>query len=202
VRLRGLVVLSILVAWSGLVGYGACGTALLVIDVQELFLDRHPWVTSEGEAVVDAIVRALALARSANIPVIYIQDFSTPNWEEFFADELGFPAAIAPHEGDAVIEKTAPSAFRDAALADLLGALGVEHLLFTGIASDGCVEATLFAAIALGYEVTVIADVHASWKAAASASIRMNSYWRSLGVSVIPLADVDWASLGCDPEGD
>ena len=201
-RLRGFVVLLVLVAWSGLVAYGACNAALLVIDVQELFLDRHPWITSEGEEVVDAIVRVLSLARNANVPAIYVQDFSTPNWEEFFADELGFPAGIAPREGDAVIEKTAPSAFRDAALADHLDALGVEHLLFSGIASDGCVEATLFAAIALGYEVTVIADAHASWKATASASIRMNSYWRSLGVQVIPLADVDWTSLACHSEAD
>jgi len=197
-RLRGLVVLLVLLAWSACAAHATCDTALLVIDVQEHFLSWGAWNTSAGEDLLDAVVRALSLARSAGMAVIYIQDFSILDFEDVDEAELGFPAAIAPREGDRVFPKYAADAFTNLEFAAHLEEQGLQRLLLCGLASAGCVSAAVFSAIDKGYEVTAIADAHsngppnpmtgaASWPAA-----NVNEYWIRRGVTVVPIAEIDW----------
>jgi len=211
-RFHRLAVLSILLVLAvSAAGHAACDTALLMIDVQELFLTMGDWDTSTDESIVAAVARVLALARSAGIPVIYIQDFSIPQADTLYAGQLGFPAAIAPREGEPTFAKYFGDAFTTLEFGEYLKEQGVERLLFCGIASGGCVQATLFSAITKGYESTVIADAHSNGSGDAGASLvgfshqsaaKLNRYWIGLGISVVPMGEIDWPSFACSPTAD
>lgn len=67
-------------------------------------------------------------------------------------------AELRPHDGDFVIEKKGASGFGFTPLHRVLRNLRVRRCLVTGGATSGCVRATVFDGLALGYEMTVIAD--------------------------------------------
>ena len=163
IRVRNLVFVSILLAFVlfGTVA-AACDAALLVIDVQEHSLSWGVWSTSTGETLLDAVVRVLPLARSAGIPVIYVQGFSILDFEEVDEAELGFPAAVAPREGNGVFPKYSADAFTTLEFAAYMEDQRLRRLLLCGLASTGCVSSTLFSAIDKGYEVAAIADAHSN----------------------------------------
>ncbi|CAJ0993424.1 hypothetical protein SODG_002081 [Sodalis praecaptivus] len=67
--------------------------------------------------------------------------------------------------------KTTANAFLNTSLRDVLLAAGVKHLLITGYASEFCVDTTVRAAAALGYDVTLVSDAHTThYKPHASAA--------------------------------
>ena len=188
--------------------HASCSTALLIIDVQELFLTWGDWETSTGGDLLAAVVNALTLARSAGVPVIYIQDFSILDVEAVDEGLLGFPAAIAPREGDPVFPKDQADAFTTPEFGEYLEEQGIRRLLLCGLASGGCVQATLFSAITKGYDATVVANAHSNgppdpvtgaprWPA-----VEANRYWISRGVSVVSMGEIDWNSFGCSATAD
>lgn len=65
---------------------------------------------------------------------------------------------LTPEPNDFVIEKKGASGFGFTPLHRLLRNLGIRRCLVTGGATTGCVRATVFDGLALGYDVTVIAD--------------------------------------------
>jgi len=207
VRARHLILVSVSLAFalSG-AATAACDAALLMIDVQDLFLSWGEWSTSSGEGIVAAVSRVLGLARSAGVPVIYVQDFSIPQADSLYAGQLEFPAAIAPREGEPVFAKSSGDAFTTPEFGEYLEACGIERLIFCGIASSGCVQATLFSAITKGYDAIVVADAHSNGAGDAGASLigfshqsaeKLNRYWTGLGIAVVPMGEIDWAAFGC-----
>jgi len=208
---RFVLVAVVLAGVLSLAAHAACDTALLVIDVQELFLTFGEWPTSSGEGIVAAVARVLSLARSAGVPVIYIQDFSIPQADTLYEGQLGFPAAISPQRGEPVFAKFFGDAFTTAEFAEYMQEQGIERVFFCGIASGGCVQATLFSAITKGYDTAVVADAHSNGSGDAGASLigfshqsseKLNRYWKGLGISVAAMDDIDWDSLGCNAEAD
>jgi nicotinamidase-related amidase len=67
-------------------------------------------------------------------------------------------AEIAPIPGDFMVEKKGGSGFGYTALHRILRNLNARRLFMTGGATTGCVWATVFDGLALGYDVTVISD--------------------------------------------
>jgi len=67
-------------------------------------------------------------------------------------------AELTPEPNDFVVEKKGASGFGFTPLHRLLRNLGIRRCLVTGGATTGCVRATVFDGLALGYDVTVIAD--------------------------------------------
>jgi nicotinamidase-related amidase len=181
----------------------SCNTALLVIDVQKTFVAGGGWNTTTGADIADAVAQALSMARSADIPVIYIKDLTVLLYESVAPSLLEFPDAIAPRAGEPVFTKEFPNPFVNPDVANHLAKQGVERLILCGIASEGCVASALFSAAAKGYEVTVIADAHSNgpvdptverWPAS-----KWNETWIDRGVQVIPMREIDWTSFGCSP---
>lgn len=192
----GLVAGTLLVLALSLVGGAegiqtpSCTTALLIIDVQRIWMfgDLR---TTDGVWITDAAVNVLERIRPAGIPVIYVQDVSRSTAGERL---LGFPDAIAPKEGDHVSTKTRGNAFAGTTLKALLDGLGVTRLLICGLASQSCVSATVAGARSLGYEVVILSNAHASGDGGVEAE-RMNRLWAQQGMTVVPIADLDVASL-------
>jgi ureidoacrylate peracid hydrolase len=143
---------------------------------------------SGAPAVVKSIDAVLAAARAAKLPVVYLQmgfkpDLSnsggpeSPNWHKELALRLmncrpelkgklliegtwdfDIVEQLRPQPGDLVIVKTRYSGFARTTLDGELRARGIRYLLFTGIATNVCVESTLRDAFFLDYWPILITD--------------------------------------------
>src|SRR2546426_9568826 len=169
-------------------------TAVIVVDMQNGFASRGGMLDIAGvdisgaQAVVQSIRVLLAAARSANIPIVYLQmgfkpDLSnsggpeSPNWHKELALRLmnGRPELrgklliegtwnfavvdeLTPQPEDLVIVKNRYSGFVRTALDSELRARGIRYLLFAGIATNVCVESTLRDAFFLDYWPILISD--------------------------------------------
>lgn len=120
---------------------------------------------------VPAMVEAIAAARVAEIPIVYVND-QLQRWD---ADAPGLVrsalaarpggeviAPLAPEPGDRFVLKPRYSAFDHTALALLLHELEIERILVIGSATEGCVVQTGIDAREAGLKVTIVADACAT----------------------------------------
>jgi nicotinamidase-related amidase len=137
--------------------------ALLVIDVQICNFEDSAPVYGGGDLLAK-ISSLVARARAAGVPIVYVQHCGpegaidqpgTPGWE--------IHPAIAPIEGDVVVQKRHPDAFQDTNLQRELESKGIEMLIITGIQTEYCVDTTCRRAYSLGYDVTLVKDAHSTW---------------------------------------
>jgi len=156
--------------FHGRAGFGR-RPALLVIDVNRGFTDPASPLVCDLEGVVEAIVRLLAAARPAGVPVV----FTTVAFDEagrraaavfiekvpaLLALEEGSPwievdPRIAPEPGEPVIVKCFASGFFGTPLASILASAGCDSVVVTGASTSGCVRATAVDALQHGYRVAV-----------------------------------------------
>ncbi len=146
--------------------------ALLVMDVQQGIVGRY----AKSPDFLQPFERAIAAARSAQIPVIYVRVAFRPGYPEvsprnqFFAaatqnggfDETAeatqIHPAIAPQQGDVVLVKRRVSAFTGSDLDVVLRGLGVDTLVVSGISTSGVVLSTVREASDKDYGLIVLKD--------------------------------------------
>jgi nicotinamidase-related amidase len=121
-------------------------TALLIIDMQHALLaDAHD---AEGRL---ARVGALAdRARTAGVPVVYLRQRGQGPVHE----------AVAPQEGDVVLDKDSADSFLGTPLAEVLRERGIGRVVVTGFATGHCVDSTSRAALAHGMDLVLASDAH------------------------------------------
>lgn len=197
---RAPLVLALLLLLVVPLAYASCDTALLVIDVQIRLHDWHPWLTASGEEIVPAIQTLPQAARPAGIEIICIRDLSLDRRGD--SEELGIHDGIAPEEGDAVFTKRSGDALTNPDLVAYLEVDGIERLLLSGIASDGCVQETLGSAYRAGYEILIVTDAHAHGAGEVDRTQGMNRTWLGWGLAGAPMAEIDWAAFGCVADAD
>lgn len=144
---------------------------LLVVDVFDDFdhEDAEPLLASFRERG-PAMGRAIAIAREAGVPVIYVND-DRDRWDSD-APALAREAAngaggdvvreLLPRPGDHVLLKHRYSAFDHTALDLLLGAKSTKRVLVMGAATEGCVVQTALDAREHGLQATILADACAT----------------------------------------
>jgi nicotinamidase-related amidase len=145
---------------------------LLIVDVFNDFdhEDGDHLLASFRERV-PAMVEAIAAARVAVIPIVYVND-QLEHWD---ADAPGLVrsalaarpggeviAPLAPEPGDRFVLKPRYSAFDHTALALLLQELEIERILLIGSATEGCIVQTGIDAREAGFKVTIVADACAT----------------------------------------
>jgi nicotinamidase-related amidase len=128
--------------------------ALIVVDVQ-VGVAKGAW---QGEAVIARVARAVARARAAGVPVIWVQHQD----EELLAgsDEWCWVPELVPAEGELLIHKHFNSGFEDTGLEAALAAQGVSHIVLAGMATNWCIRATAYGALDRGYDLTLLSDAH------------------------------------------
>jgi len=138
-------------------------SALMVIDVQQAMFDEQDPVYA-GDVLLERIGNLIARARSCGVPIIYVQhnegpgeplETNTPGWN--------IHSAIAPMEGDVIIQKRTPDSFHNTNLQDELKKLGVKRLVVAGLQTEMCVDTTCRRAFTLGYQVILVKDAHSTW---------------------------------------
>ena len=129
-------------------------TALIVIDVQNGVVEG----SYKRDEVIANIEQAVAKARAANVPVIWVQHSD----EELVIDSDAWQivSELIPLEGEAMIRKTFRSSFEGTELGEVLASLSVSHIVICGAQSNNCVRHTGQDALAKGYDVTLISDAH------------------------------------------
>jgi nicotinamidase-related amidase len=139
--------------------------ALLLIDIQN---DYFPGGKMELDGALEAARRAYALLqcfREHEKPHVHIQHLSTRPGATFFVPGTrgaDIHDSVAHFEGEPLVQKHFPNAFRETDLLDLLRGWGVERLVITGMMTHMCVDATARAAADLGFQVVVVADACAT----------------------------------------
>ncbi len=139
--------------------------ALLVIDIQN---DYFPGGKMELVHPLEAAKRAYELLqcfREHGQYHVHIQHESVRPGATFLL--RGDPGAsihesVAHFEGEPLVVKHHPNAFRDTNLHDLLRSQGIERVIITGMMTHMCVDATARAAADLGYQVIVAEDACAT----------------------------------------
>jgi maleamate amidohydrolase len=160
--------------WGKRVGFGE-RAAIVVIDMCRYFTEaKYPYAAPEvGKSVAAAIADLLVEGRRAGLPVIYTTQGDekpyTPASAGRFPDKIipldsSFASDSRPHEiveevapqpGDDVIIKPKPSVFFGTQLTSMLIYHRVDTLIITGVATSGCVRASVDHAFALNYRVIV-----------------------------------------------
>src|SRR4051812_8903424 len=145
---------------------------LLIVDVFNDFdhEDGGELLASFRERV-PAMVEAIAAARVAEIPIVYVND-QLQRWD---ADAPGLVrsalaampggeviAPLVPDPGDRFVLKPRYSAFDHTALELLLQELEIERILLIGSATEGCIVQTGIDAREAGFKVTIVADACAT----------------------------------------
>jgi hypothetical protein len=110
---------------------------------------------------------------------------------------LAVADAIAPQEGDAFFTKELGDALTNPALREHLNSYEIRRLLISGIASDGCVQSTIYSAYRSGYEVVIVTDEHAHSDGEAVFAVQMNNLWLGRGLTGMPMSEIDWATFAC-----
>ena len=152
------------------------------------YLDLAGFDVSGAGAALERIQVAIKAARAASIPVVFFQNGwddkyieaggeGSPNWHKSNALKtmrkqpalLGTLLAkggwdyalvddLTPQDGDIVLPKPRYSGFYNTSLDSMLRARGIRNLVFTGIATNVCVESTLRDGFFLEYFGIVLAD--------------------------------------------
>ena len=128
-------------------------TAVLIMDFQQRIIAN---VAGEPAAVVENAARALAGARQAGIPVIYVVHRGGPFAE--YAPDVELHEGVAPAAGEMVITKTRPGPFSTTGLDVTLRSLGRDTLVVMGVATSGCVLSAVRWAVDVNYNFIVLSD--------------------------------------------
>jgi len=154
-------------------------TALIVYDMQVGILRQ----VQQGAAVLERVLRVLALARAANLRIYFTRHLSLPKklagvfqlrqmlaWQRlssvdeakpwFLRDSPGFALApeLAPRDDEAIIDKITMSAFEGTPLDIVLRDCGVRAFMIAGVATEVGIEPTVRHGADLGLIPIVVED--------------------------------------------
>ncbi|MCW4012986.1 MAG: cysteine hydrolase [Candidatus Bathyarchaeota archaeon] len=132
----------------------------MIVDVQNGVLGKENQ-TYNAKEVLNNLEHLIKKARTANVPVIYVQhnaekhlEPNTFNWQ--------IHKTIAPTKDELRIQKHHPSSFHDTSLLEDLRKLGVTKLVIGGLQTEWCIDSTVRHAFSLGFDVTVVEDGHST----------------------------------------
>ncbi|WP_031069630.1 cysteine hydrolase family protein [Streptomyces sp. NRRL WC-3742] len=138
--------------------------ALLVIDVQDSFLQRENWAAVSDPGIVGQVSKLVEHARSEGDLVVWVLH-SEPGTGTVFDPALGHVRlmdGLEPAQGEPVVTKSSHNAFTTTNLQQLLTQHGIRDLIVSGIRTEQCCETTTRVAADLGYEVTFVVDATAT----------------------------------------
>lgn len=141
-------------------------SALVVIDVQNAVVASP---IHDAERVLGAIAGLLEGGRESGVPVVFVRHDA----DDMPAGSEGWQVhpAVAPREGETIVEKQWGDAFAATDMDEQLRRLGVGHLYLTGCETDACVRSTHIGALTHGYDVTLVTDAHSLWSGRPGATL-------------------------------
>jgi ureidoacrylate peracid hydrolase len=141
-------------------------TALIVVDMQNAFAGRGaspgtaaPSITGDLIGRVRSLIEA---SRAVGVKVVYLTMMKDPKRKsKSLISSVGDTRIIeelTPLSEDVVIEKSWYSGFRETPLDSILKGWRIEHLVFSGVVTNVCVESTLRDSYFLDYLPILVSD--------------------------------------------
>ena len=190
---------------NGVIVLNKSDTALLIIDMQNDFvLPGSPGCIAGAYATVPTIARLLTLFRANQQAVFHIVreykqdgcDIEKFRYSEFVAGKkyavpntygCDIVEDLKPLENEYRIVKNRFSGFMNTELDYILRRLAISQIVVAGTQYPNCIRATVFDAVALDYDVTVVTDAaSAETMEIAEANI---IDMRNIGVRCLPLSE-------------
>jgi nicotinamidase-related amidase len=133
-------------------------TALVIIDIQVGLINPN---NQHHIQTLKNINMLLSRARAADMPVIYVQHDGPKGHDlEVGTDAWQIHPAIAPQQGETIVNKRASDAFYDTTLKDILDSYGCTNLIVAGAQTEYCVDTSVRRATTFGYAVVLASDAH------------------------------------------
>jgi nicotinamidase-related amidase len=132
-------------------------STLVVIDVQEGVLAT----CDDADGTVVRINELIARARQAGAAVVFVRHNDSDDLR-VGTDDWQLAAALERADDDPIVDKRYRDGFAETELHHVLTASGAQRLVVTGAHSDYCVQTTTLSALAHGYDITFVADGHAT----------------------------------------
>ncbi|GGT01598.1 isochorismatase family protein [Streptomyces cinerochromogenes] len=137
-------------------------STLILVDYQNTYT-RGVMELEGWEAALDAAAELLARARAAGARVVHIVNDGGEGTPYDIRAEIGrIHPRVAPAEGEPVVVKTVPDAFRGTDLADHVDAAGHKDVVIAGFMTHMCVLFTAQGAFLRGNRPTVVAAASAT----------------------------------------
>jgi nicotinamidase-related amidase len=162
-------------------------TAVVVVDMVNWQIPRTPnnsglgpsyYVNRLDDTTIPNHVRLLEGCRAAGMPVIFLRvGCYQPNYSDAIApfralieeydardgtEACEVITELAPEEGDLTLLKTGSGGFSTSGLDSHLRNMGIEHVIYTGVVTNGCVLLTVAAGFDLGYYGYLVSDATAT----------------------------------------
>jgi nicotinamidase-related amidase len=134
---------------------------LLIIDIQRDYFPGGAYPLVGPDDAAAAARRVLDAFRASGEPVLHLKhvwDAPDATFMRPGTDGVEIHALLAPADGEPVLEKAAPNGFVGTPLEDELRSRGIDDLVVAGMMSSMCVDATVRAAVDLGFSATVVHD--------------------------------------------
>jgi nicotinamidase-related amidase len=138
---------------------------LILIDIQNDYFPGGNMELAGMEQAADNAGLILKEWRKRALPVFHIKHISKRPGATFFlpnTNGVEIHNSVAPQNGEAIIEKYFPNAFRNTDLLNVLKRSSVDEVVICGAMTHMCVDATTRAAFDLGFRCTVIEDACAT----------------------------------------
>ena len=139
--------------------------ALLIIDIQNDYFAGGAMELVGSDAAAKNAARILASFREQGLPVIHVQHAALSPTATFFlpgTDGAKIHESVAPIDGETVITKNFPNAFRGTNLKDVLDGLNLEQLVVVGMMTHMCIDTSVRAANDFGFKVALVGDACAT----------------------------------------
>lgn len=131
---------------------------LLLIDAQNEYVSGALALPRAAPAV-DVLASVLVKARAVGAPVVHVRHKGNPGGAfDPETDRFEIIGAVAPHDGEEIVDKKLPNAFAGTNLQAVLEATGRKKLIIGGFMTHMCVSSTTRAALDLGWSSAVISD--------------------------------------------
>ncbi|WP_326983396.1 cysteine hydrolase family protein [Chryseobacterium sp. MYb264] len=139
--------------------------ALLIIDIQNDYFPGGSHTLDQPENAGENAGKLLENARKIGMEIIHIQHIAVNDGADFFLpDTYGaeIHECVKPVGNEKIIKKNYPNSFRETELLTYLQAGQIENIVVCGMMTDVCVDATVRAAMDLGFSTTLIGDACAT----------------------------------------
>ncbi|MBB5637173.1 nicotinamidase-related amidase [Pedobacter cryoconitis] len=140
-------------------------TALIVIDIQNDYFPGGKMTLVNANEASNNAKKLIEKSRKAGIPVIHVQHIALQEGATFFLpDTKGaeLHKDVTPLKNEKLIVKHYPNSFRETDLLEYLKSKNIKNLVFAGMMTHVCIDATVKAAKDYGFNCEVIADATAT----------------------------------------
>jgi nicotinamidase-related amidase len=135
-------------------------SALIVIDVQDSFLQQPIWAVSSNPGIAARAGALADAARDRGEDVIWVLHAEPGSGGPFdpARRHVRLMDGLAARPGEPVLTKTSHNAFTTTRLQQILTMRGISDLVICGIRTEQCCETTARVAADLGFGVTFVTD--------------------------------------------